>query len=190
MDDDDWRRGLLANHKKFGETTALLAGDALIVFAMETFCASDIPAAFLISGLKRFSSAIFQVIEGQSLEFDPNEPCASLEQLEGIHQKKTGALFEAAFLIPADFLGWKQEDPKMQSLALFGSAWGKIFQMLDDLQDASEGREEIDSLNILHYLSEEEVRKRVMQLREQACASFYEVWGTRASPFVRMMDHG
>ncbi len=189
MDNDDWRRGIPSNHKQFGETTALLAGDALIALAMETFCACELSASSVVSGLKRFSSAIFQVIEGQSLEFDPNQPCSALEQLEKIHQKKTGSLFEACFLIPADFLGWKIEDQKRQSLAFFGSAWGKSFQMLDDLKDASEKKNSRNHFNILHYLSEQEVLGRIEQLQEQASRKLHEVWGMRANPLLKMMHH-
>jgi geranylgeranyl pyrophosphate synthase len=144
MDDDDERRGRPSNHIKFGDATALLAGDALIPAALMALwdaapALGPERADAFAKGYGRFLQATgaLGVVGGQALELECN-PAPSLEVLLQIHQLKTGALFEAALLTPLDFSAISANDPRAEVLTEFAQALGLAFQIADDLEDLPE----------------------------------------------------
>src|SRR5690349_17875817 len=100
MDDDDLRRGQPTCHKKYGEALAILAGDALLTLAFETFT-DNYPAATAAAccrELARGAGAAGMVggqVEDLAWERSSDDPARTVEALENIHVRKTGALFRA-----------------------------------------------------------------------------------------------
>ena len=142
LDNDDYRRGMLTTHKKFGEAAAVLCGDALLhqsyETAMKAFDAEQserVIRAFRIFGNK---SGIYGMIGGQSADVIHTGEMISDGLLYYIYEKKTGALIEGSLMIGAALAGASQADiDKMQKA---GAAIGMAFQIQDDVLDL-EGNE-------------------------------------------------
>ncbi|GBR76913.1 geranylgeranyl pyrophosphate synthase [Candidatus Termititenax persephonae] len=139
MDDDDLRRGRPSCHKKFGEATALLAGDTLQAYAYE-IVARDCPPAqalTLIAQLGR-ASGVYGMAGGQA--WDLAGTARTLPELQEMHALKTGALLEYAVTAP---LCLAQADAAVRrALHVYAAAIGLAFQIKDDILDA-EGTAEI-----------------------------------------------
>jgi geranylgeranyl diphosphate synthase type II len=146
MDDDDLRRGQPTCHKKFGEALAILAGDALLTGAFQVLaegCPSS-TAAVSIAELARAAGAV-GMVGGQTLDLGADgkipmtEPPRTVADLEGIHRRKTGALFLATVrlgLFAAHGERLEGPDPRTRAaLERFGIALGLAFQIADDLLD-------------------------------------------------------
>src|SRR5699024_1971191 len=120
MDDDDYRRGLLTNHKKFDEATAILAGDALLTNSFELVASdellNDIEKVFILKNLSK-ASGPEGMIAGQILDMEGETKSLTLEELETIHEHKTGALISFAITTGA-FLA-NASDSQIQHLQSF-----------------------------------------------------------------------
>lgn len=146
MDNDDYRRGKLTNHKVFGEDIAILAGDALLTMAFECVAAQqDAEPAVLIAvigDIARYAGREGmvggQVIDTQAE--NTNSPL-SYEQLKVMHGAKTGALFKAAICSGAKLAGANQQE--LQALEEFAAAYGLVFQITDDILDVEGSFEEL-----------------------------------------------
>ncbi|WLV23523.1 polyprenyl synthetase family protein [Aciduricibacillus chroicocephali] len=138
MDDDDYRRGKLTNHKKFDEATAILAGDALLTYSFELIAGdpelSDTEKVQLIKMLAS-ASGPEGMVAGQILDMEAERKPASLAELERIHALKTGALLEFAIHAGA-YLG-KASAEQLSHLKEFAHYLGLIFQVQDDLLDVT-----------------------------------------------------
>ncbi len=187
MDDDDFRRGRPSNHKQFDESTALLAGDGLMGLAIDSLLDSEkfVEAGNIVRALRRFAEAIGPrgVVGGQAAEPDLAGAGASLPALRSMHARKTGALFDASLLIPADLAGIQPSDPRHQALARFSDALGSAFQVADDLEDA--GTETRESVSILDYLSADEAAGQTRDQLESACRDLESAFG--AAPAARLV---
>lgn len=132
FDDADTRRGRPTTHVAYGEPTALLVGDALIVLAFETLArcpGGDARAALrLVAMLAEHTGSARGIIGGQGLELDPAAPLAE------IHRKKTAALFRAAAAGASIAVGC---DDQQLRYARFGELVGEVLQLRDDLDDAA-----------------------------------------------------
>jgi geranylgeranyl diphosphate synthase type II len=135
MDDDDLRRGRPSCHTAFGEATAILAGDALLTRAFETLATEIQPSETAVRCCAELASAAgaSQLVGGQADDLDPDLHRPALEDLEYIHQRKTGALLVASVRLGATVAGAGAEVVK--SLTRFGSRLGIAFQIVDDLLD-------------------------------------------------------
>jgi geranylgeranyl pyrophosphate synthase len=193
MDDDDMRRGKPTNHKVYGEALALLAGDALVPMAFELCCEARTRVAekAWAHALRRLLilSGPRGVIGGQALEMLlAGSP--SLEKLGEMHALKTGALFDASILIPADLSGLEESDAKMKALAQFSHAFGLAFQTADDLDDAEQERDpvsgEYPKTSVLHYLSANEARDRASRALADATIKIQALWPSTHSSLVRV----
>ena len=132
MDDDDYRRGRLTCHKKFGEAIAVLAGDALQVLAFEVLADLPGPPSRRIRVLQEITRAVGTagVMGGQVEDIEAEGKAVSLRQLRWIHAHKTGALFRCALLGGA-ILGGARPGV-CRRLSDFGDAFGLLFQIVDD----------------------------------------------------------
>jgi geranylgeranyl diphosphate synthase type II len=156
MDDDDFRRGLPTCHKRFGEALAILAGDALLTLAFQVLAEAYPPrtAAGCCRELARAAGAAGMVggqVEDLAWEGRAGERgCASapsptplagwsLQALEDMHARKTGALFRASLRMGAwSAFGERPGGPdpeRMQHLDDYGRCFGQAFQITDDLLD-------------------------------------------------------
>ena len=142
MDDDDLRRGMPTCHKQFDEATAILAGDALLTLTFETVAEHYPPSIAAVSCLELAKGAgAAGMVAGQMLDLEAEstgEP-ASLERLEAIHTRKTGALFRSAVrlgLYVAE-AGRPQGLNKahLSNLDAYAANFGLAFQVTDDLLD-------------------------------------------------------
>jgi geranylgeranyl diphosphate synthase type II len=140
MDDDDYRRGRLTTHKKFGEALGVLAGDALLAFAFEelTRLADDgVPAPRVVEAVRRLGHAAGaeQLVGGQALDVaaEGGKPTARL--VRDIHARKTGALFGASLALGA--LAGDADQHTVTALDQAGRMLGLAFQIQDDLLNAS-----------------------------------------------------
>ena len=136
MDNDDLRRGRPTNHIVFGEALAILAGDGLLTLAFEVL-ASDISppetAAACCADLAR-ASGMAGMVGGQVADLEAEgRTVSSLEELESIHRRKTGALLASALTMGARIGGAGNDD--LHRLASFGRCLGLAFQITDDLLD-------------------------------------------------------
>lgn len=160
MDNDDFRRGLPTTHKKFGEAQGLLAGDALLSMALETFARNGevIPMNSFLPALKFFSECIGHrgMILGQSLEIElASKGPLALDQLIRIQQLKTGALFRASILTPLLLAGSQPTDAFFQECLAYADAFGFAFQIADDLEDEAQDQAQ-QTKNILSLMGRKE----------------------------------
>lgn len=139
MDNDDFRRGKPSNHKVFGEATAVLAGDALISFAPQVILrnSKNLPADVLLQVLDDFFTAAGArgVIAGQvvDIESEGHPETHSPENLEFIHDHKTGDLFRLAIVSGARIAGADCE--QIAEAREFAKYFGLAFQIADDILD-------------------------------------------------------
>jgi geranylgeranyl diphosphate synthase, type II len=139
MDDDDYRRGKLTNHKVFGEAYAILAGDALLTEAFglmakggkEAALAPEILLTIIEEGA-RFAGAR-GMVGGQVDDLLGENGAVSLEQLESIHRRKTGDLMAYSVRTGA-YLGGASPEV-LESLTRFAYDLGLAFQIQDDILD-------------------------------------------------------
>lgn len=142
MDDDDLRRGLPTCHVKYGESTAILAGDALLTEVMSLISLLDINADALKKVLRKLAvcSGFFGMVAGQTADLMAEKKSPDAQDLDFIHRHKTGALIEASVVIPGIINS--AADLQIDALSLYGRNLGLAFQIADDILDV-EGDEQI-----------------------------------------------
>ena len=143
MDDDDFRRGRLTNHKKFGEALAILAGDALFLDPYALIAQADLPNEIkvdLIASLS-LSSGSMGMVAGQVLDMEGEGKHLNLEELQTIHANKTGKLL--AFPFQAAGVIARLDENLQKQLKIVGELIGLAFQVRDDILDVTASFEEI-----------------------------------------------
>ncbi|MFA4858973.1 MAG: polyprenyl synthetase family protein [Candidatus Margulisiibacteriota bacterium] len=139
MDDDDFRRGKLTAHKKFGEAAAVLAGDALQALSYEILLkeTNGVPAPALGSAILCMLEAAGSngVVAGQMLDLQSENRQIDLKTLKLIHAQKTGALIGAAVKIAAVLCGAHLD--RIRRLEKYAEHLGLAFQIADDLLDCT-----------------------------------------------------
>ena len=142
MDDDDYRRGRLTNHKVFGEAMAVLAGDGLLTLAFEVMLEQkNVDPKVLIETVREMAMCAgnFGMVGGQGLDLEFEGKKITPEELRKLHAGKTGALFIAAIRGGAHLAG--ANDQQLLALTKFADLLGLAFQITDDILDV-EGTEE------------------------------------------------
>ena len=143
MDNDDYRRGRLTNHKKFGEALAILAGDALFLDPYALIAQADLPNEIkvdLIASLS-LSSGSMGMVAGQVLDIEGEGKHLNLEELQTIHANKTGKLL--AFPFQAAGVIARLDENLQKQLKTVGELIGLAFQVRDDILDVTASFEEI-----------------------------------------------
>ena len=143
MDDDDFRRGRLTNHKKFGEALAILAGDALFLDPYALIAQANLPNEIkvdLIASLS-LSSGSMGMVAGQVLDMEGEGKHLNLEELQTIHANKTGKLLAFPFQAAGIIAGLDENLQKQ--LKTVGELIGLAFQVRDDILDVTASFEEI-----------------------------------------------
>jgi geranylgeranyl diphosphate synthase, type II len=144
MDNDDYRRGKLTNHKVYGEAMAILAGDALQSLAFEILTnLNNTPPEIAVKLIRLLSiaSGAEGMVGGQVLDIEGEKMDLTLEQLKRIHLNKTGALL--SFCIEAGALLAGVDNEKMINLKEFSKNIGLTFQIQDDILDVTSTTEEL-----------------------------------------------
>ena len=138
MDDDDYRRGKLTNHKVFGEATAILAGDALLTLAFEVILRQkDVPPEILLKVLHEisFAAGMSGLVGGQAIDLRSEGIKIDLSTLKLMHTGKTGALFKAA--IRSGAILAQASEKKLLALTNYAENFGLAFQITDDILDVT-----------------------------------------------------
>jgi geranylgeranyl diphosphate synthase type II len=139
MDDDDYRRGRLTNHKVFGEAIAILAGDALLTYAFRLIAEN---AARVATDAALVRDVIVEVADaagtggmvgGQVVDIESEGKAVTAETLEYIHLHKTGALIRASLRVGALLAGGGADD--LATIGEAGQSLGLAFQIVDDILD-------------------------------------------------------
>jgi geranylgeranyl diphosphate synthase type II len=138
MDDDDFRRGKPTTHKVYGEATAVLAGDALCIFAFEKKKKTGNIA--VVEELAR-SLGTKGMIGGQVIDTESEGKPVDLATVDYIHYHKTAALIEASLVIGALLAGAAQEE--LSHIREFGKGMGLVFQIIDDILDIESSTEQL-----------------------------------------------
>lgn len=138
MDDDDYRRGKLTNHKVFGEATAILAGDALLTLAFEVALRQEnVPPEILLRVLTEISiaSGAAGMVGGQAVDLRSEGVQIDFAMLKLMHSGKTGALFKAAIRSGAILAGASEKN--LDALTRYAENFGLAFQITDDILDVT-----------------------------------------------------
>jgi geranylgeranyl diphosphate synthase, type II len=144
MDNDDYRRGKLTNHKVFGEGVAVLAGDALLTQAFEI--------AALCRGWPRYShqdivlelakaAGSLQLIAGQVADLEGEGKKVSVKELQFIHERKTSALLCCSVRLGG--MSANCTPAQLKGLTAFGYNVGLAFQVIDDILDVTQSSEQL-----------------------------------------------
>jgi geranylgeranyl diphosphate synthase, type II len=137
MDDDDYRRGRLTNHKVFGEAMAILAGDALLTLAFRLVAqnaARIAPAAVgMVVTEVADAAGTDGMVGGQVVDIESEGKVISAEMLDYIHLHKTAALIRVALRVGAALAGGREE--VVDAISRAGEALGLAFQIVDDILD-------------------------------------------------------
>ncbi len=137
MDDDDYRRGRLTNHKVYGEAMAMLAGDALLTLAFELIAdnVATVAPDRVVMALKMISNATgtWGMVGGQVIDIESEGKSIEFETLKYIHAHKTGALLTASSVAGALLVGG--DDDQIEALTQYGKSIGLAFQIADDILD-------------------------------------------------------
>lgn len=138
MDDDDYRRGRLTNHKVFGEGMAVLAGDGLLTLAFETLLSQPgVTPDVLVRVTREVAQAAGPagMVGGQAIDLGSEGQQPSPEVMKLMHRLKTGALFRASLRAGAMLGGGSDED--VQGLTDYAEQFGLAFQITDDILDVT-----------------------------------------------------
>lgn len=139
MDNDDYRRGKLTNHKVFGEATAILAGDALLTHAFYSVVQASrkygVPAESVLSIVGDLAEMAGPrgMVGGQVADMEGEQGLTDLQQLQYIHLHKTGDLIIFSLLAGGRIAG--ADEVQLEALRRFGTGIGLAFQIQDDILD-------------------------------------------------------
>lgn len=178
MDNDDFRRGLPTNHRKFDEATAILAGDALLTdaFAIVGEAYVEMPDVAIRAVIELSKAAGSQgMVGGQAIDMAAKKSSLDIEDLRLLHLLKTGALIRVAAVGAA--IVSDASDEQIEDLSDFSSALGLAFQVADDLLDYSQERPESGSYCAL--LGPEKTREFLNELTDEALEAIID-WDERA----------
>jgi geranylgeranyl diphosphate synthase, type II len=139
LDNDDLRRGKPTSHKKFGEATAILAGDGLLTLAFQTVAGAPVSAdrrVAMVTEIATAAGTVNGMVGGQVEDLENEGKKVGPDTLEYIHRSKTAALIRASVTSGALCAGASTED--VRRLRRFGETIGWAFQVTDDILDVEE----------------------------------------------------
>jgi len=137
MDNDDLRRGRETCHKKFGDATAILAGDALQALAFQVIADDESsPLDIRLRLISDLACSATKMVAGQQMDLEAEGESVSIEKIEQIHRSKTGELVVFSAKAGAVIGGASTEE--LQALAAYASKLGLLFQITDDLLDVTQ----------------------------------------------------
>ena len=213
MDDDDYRRGRLTNHKVFGDGMAILAGDALLTLAFEVMARDVRPAAVAAACCAdlAFAAGACGMVGGQVADLEAESQSASqssegggdqLAHLQSIHRRKTGRLIRSALTLGGRIA--QADVATLGTLDHYGTCIGLAFQIADDVLDVTGSQEKLGkgvgkdaSLGKLTYpglIGLDRSRQMAQELIDEACRAVTP-WGERGqrlqamARFILERDH-
>ena len=137
MDNDDLRRGRETCHRKFDESTAILAGDALQAKAFQTIASDDhLVPSLRVNLILELGHAASRMVTGQAMDLEAEGKELTIDEIKYIHANKTGALIE--FSVTAGAMIGQASGAELQAVDEYGRSLGLLFQITDDLLDVTE----------------------------------------------------
>lgn len=200
MDNDDYRRGKLTNHKVYGEDIAILAGDGLLAYAFEYVATQtqNVPAHRVLQVVARLGRAVGAagLVGGQVVDLE-SEGCSDIQEetLTYIHTHKTGALLEACVVCGGILAGVTDEE--IQRLSSYAKNIGLAFQIVDDILDITATQEELGKTAGKDILAQKatypslwgiEVSKTKAQQLIDAAKAELAPFGEKAQPLLALAD--
>lgn len=201
MDNDDYRRGKLTNHKVYGEDVAILAGDGLLTYAFEhvatqTQNVSSDRVLKVVAALGRAVGAE-GLVGGQIVDLaSEGNPDVTLDTLNFIHTHKTGALLKVSVTSGAILAG--ANDTQVSKLASYAAKIGLAFQIVDDVLDITATSEELgksagkdlaaQKATYPSFWGIEESQRQAQQLVAEAKADVAGCFGAKAHPLMALAD--
>lgn len=184
MDDDDIRRGRPSCHAAYGEATALLAGNALLLCAITEVLgdkgSSGEQRSASVGRLCRAAGSL-GMVGGQQLDLELEEATeCQIDLLDEVYRLKTGCLFHVSVMLPTELIQVSQE--QREALDTYGRKIGLAFQVRDDLEDMEQDAQLADNGIRPTYpvlLGVEESRRRLSELGTQALAAL-DIFGDQA----------
>lgn len=167
MDNDDMRRGKPSTHKAYGETLALLAGDALLVKAFEVAVnnrCTSVENNNKAVGILAQATGDSGMLAGQALDTVQSENTLSLESLIQLHKLKTGKLISASAKLGCLAAGIDESDTRYNSLIKYAENVGLAFQIVDDILDYDESKRETNSFT--SFMGLDEAKKYAIDLTQ------------------------
>jgi len=201
MDDDDYRRGRLTNHKVFGDAIAILAGDALLTLAFQLVAQNraltGVDAKVVCDVVAEIAEAAgtLGMVGGQVVDIESEGKTITAEALEYIHIHKTAALLRASLTVGARLGG--ADASALAAVADAGQSLGLAFQIVDDILDVegsletlgktagSDERKQKVTYPALHGI--EASRREARRLIERT-KSRVAVFGARSAPLCALAD--
>lgn len=171
LDDDDERRGQPSCHVRFGEATALLAGDALLTEAFSVLGdpralgrGKPVPAGRRIKAVAELARAVGAagMVGGQVDDLEAEGAPASAELVETIHRRKTGRLIQASVVLGAIYGGASAS--QTEALRCFGADLGLAFQLVDDVLDG-DGAVPLEGAEAVRERAVETTRRAIERLQ-------------------------
>ena len=143
MDDDDYRRGMLTNHKKYGEATAVLAGDGLLTAAFHSLSKAPFSAEVRIKAVEVLAACAGELgmVGGQVLDMQSETRRCTKEEVIAVQSRKTGALIKAACVLGV--IAGQGSAEQIAAAETFAANIGLAFQIRDDMLDVIGNAEEL-----------------------------------------------
>ena len=195
MDDDDYRRGKPSNHKVYGESTAVLAGDALQSMAYETMLSDEAISAVGADRAARAAcvlarkSGLLGMVGGQQIDLGIEHISVGIDTVRLMEEKKTANLIEAACMMGCIAAG--ADDAKVKAAERYAHGIGLAFQIVDDILDVTSTAEELgkpigsdagnDKNTFMSLLGMDRCRESVDELTAEAVEALSAFDGDTAS---------
>lgn len=202
MDNDDYRRGRLSNHKMYDEATAILAGDALLNKSFEigleaiTDFNLEISRAVKALAIISSSSGTEGMIGGQIVDIHSNEKIQTLEELKYMYSLKTGAIIKSSVVAGAILGG--ATDKEINALNVYAEKLGIAFQIEDDILDVEGIQEKLgkpigsdkenNKITYLSFVKIEEAKKHVEKFTQEAIKSL-QIFGEKSENLVEIAKY-
>lgn len=203
MDNDDYRRGKLTNHKVYGEAMAILAGDALLTHAfysiVQSYRAYEVPAEQIVEIIEDLSklSGAPGMVGGQAADMLGEQGITGLEQLEYIHLHKTSDLIVFSLKAGGHLAG---ATPKqLQALEKFGQHIGLAFQIQDDILDLIGDEQKLGKpvksdekqkkVTYPYFVGVEASKEKVTQLTEQGKQAIIQAGFPQPERLLELADY-
>jgi len=186
MDDDDLRRGRETCHIKFGEATAILAGDRLQTLAFQAIAEDEkLTEKIRVKLIAEIAQSAARMVDGQQLDLEAEKRKVSIEELKNIHQNKTGAMISASARAGAIIA--EASEAELNFVTIYAEKLGLLFQITDDLLDATQttailgktaGKDErAEKATYVSLYGLEEARKLAAAVHAEACQELEKIEG-------------
>ncbi len=203
MDNDDYRRGRLSCHKKYGQATALLAGDALLTGAFEVISSANgepkqnIDAAINLSRAAGANGMIY----GQEMDIESEKKSVSESTLYEIHKNKTGALIKASAQLGIAAAN-NVSEIQAKAICSFALNVGLVFQIADDVLDATSDKKQLgksagkdeksDKTTFVKLYGVEKSRELMLEYTNEMCEKLQENFDDKCEflvEFAKQLTH-